>query len=70
MQAGKKDINSEKQRTHSKSYKLHKAVWEGDIKRVKKLLKLHRYGVNDRDLHGNSPLHIAAHFANKELGII
>eukprot|EP01102_Stenamoeba_stenopodia_P017716 TRINITY_DN6394_c0_g1_i1.p1 TRINITY_DN6394_c0_g1~~TRINITY_DN6394_c0_g1_i1.p1 ORF type:complete len:527 (+),score=105.41 TRINITY_DN6394_c0_g1_i1:158-1738(+) len=43
---------------------LHKAVWLDDIAKVEKILEKHPKSVNQVDPHGNTPLHIAAHFAN------
>ena len=60
-----KSINKGKR---ERKYKLHKAVWKGDLEKVNGYLAK-KCDVNEKDLHGNTPLHIAAHFANKDISM-
>lgn len=48
---------------------LHRAVWANDMMLAMWLLSQKKYhdNINSRDLRGNPPLHIAAHFANKRM---
>lgn len=43
------------------SYPLHRAVWRGEALHLDATSAAH---VNERDLRGNTPLHIAAHFGD------
>jgi hypothetical protein len=51
-------------------YALHKAIWKSDFEKIQRLLKIDQYlkGINEVDLRGNAPLHIAAHFGNPKIG--
>jgi hypothetical protein len=48
---------------------LHRACWKGDLELIRKLLKVNkgREQLNQRDRHGNPPLHIALHLRHKDI---
>ncbi|XP_025109257.1 ankyrin repeat domain-containing protein 13C-like isoform X2 [Pomacea canaliculata] len=48
----------------SEQYPLHAAVFEGDIRRVAQLLRTH--DLSEKDIHGNTPLHLAVMLGRKE----
>lgn len=47
-------------------YKLHKAVFEDDPKWLQELLDSGNHDVNKKDMHGNTPLHLAAMIGSVE----
>jgi len=50
------------------AYPLHKAVWRNDVARVKEILESKKdIDINERDCHGNSPLHLAIHFRYRDI---
>jgi ankyrin repeat protein len=51
---------------HSDDYIIHKAVVSRDLELLKNLLKL-KHDINQRDNHGNSPLHLAIHLRDQEV---
>ncbi|XP_046841469.1 ankyrin repeat domain-containing protein 13C-B-like isoform X2 [Xenia sp. Carnegie-2017] len=45
-------------------YPLHRAVFEGNLRKVSSLL--HDHDIDERDSHGNTPLHLAVMLGHKE----
>jgi hypothetical protein len=53
------------------TFALHKAVWRRDVDKLKELLdcrsKDSDLDINERDCHGNAPLHLAIHFRYRDI---
>uniref|UniRef100_F6XNE1 Ankyrin repeat domain-containing protein 13C n=1 Tax=Monodelphis domestica TaxID=13616 RepID=F6XNE1_MONDO len=45
-------------------YPVHECVFKGDVKRLSSLIRTHQ--IAQKDLHGNTPLHLAVMLGNKE----
>ncbi|XP_072505929.1 ankyrin repeat domain-containing protein 13C isoform X2 [Notamacropus eugenii] len=45
-------------------YPVHECVFKGDVRRLSSLIRTHHIG--QKDLHGNTPLHLAVMLGNKE----
>ena len=58
-------------KTGDGTYALHKAVWRRDVDKLKELLdcqsKDSELDFNERDCHGNAPLHLAIHFRYRDI---
>lgn len=48
------------------SYPLHLCVYENDLKRLSSLIRERDHDINGRDIHGNTPLHLATMLGHKE----
>jgi hypothetical protein len=58
-------------KTGDDAYALHKAVWRRDVDKLKELLDCQsedsQLDINERDCHGNAPLHLAIHFRYRDI---
>lgn len=49
-----------------KEYPLHKCIFQGDVKTLNTLIKNEIYDIAEKDVHGNTPLHLAVMLGRKD----
>ncbi|XP_071486603.1 ankyrin repeat domain-containing protein 13C-B-like [Diadema setosum] len=52
--------------TTNTSFPLHKCVFHDDLKQLSAVLRSHKYDIAQKDVHGNTPLHLAVILGHKE----
>ncbi|XP_030851560.1 ankyrin repeat domain-containing protein 13C-B [Strongylocentrotus purpuratus] len=52
--------------TSNNSYPLHECVFRDNLKQLSILLRSHKYDIAQKDIHGNSPLHLSVILGHKD----